>query len=342
MTKGPSRSLRCWAVLAIAVGTPGCATGGSVREIAPAPALAPSEVEQVQRTMAWRLVDEGDYDRALPLLRDLLAQYPRDAGLRLLLGIVLREKQMYGPALAELKLVVGWRPDSARAHAALGVLLDQMGRHGEAEKHHRQAVALRPSMATYHNNLGFCLFLSRRRPEAKEALERAIRLDPSLRRAYNNLGFLRGLDDDEDAALRAFRQAGSPAMAWTNMGLVAELRGRPQHARACYERALREQPDFAPALRNLRALDPQSDAGARGSRPDDGVAGGVGERASRPWDDSDDGGGVNSEAVEGEAAPDRPVDAAPVQAPVEAPVQAPRGGTTPTAATLRRGGGERP
>jgi len=282
--------------------------------------------------MAWRLVDEGDYDRALPLLRSLLAQYPRDAGLHLLLGIVLREKQMHGPALAELRLVVGWRPDSARAHAALGVLLDQMGRHREAEAQHRRAVALRPGVAAYHNNLGFCLFLSRRRREALESLERAIRLDPGLRRAYNNLGFLRGLDDHEDAALRAFRQAGSPAMAWTNMGLVAELRGRPQRARLCYERALREQPGFAPALRNLRALDPQVEPGERGTRPDDAAAGGAEPGAPPALDDSEV---VIGEPVEGEAAPDRPVDARPTQVTP--------GGTTSTGAILSGGGGgERP
>ncbi|MBK8480159.1 MAG: tetratricopeptide repeat protein [Proteobacteria bacterium] len=247
------------ALLLGALGAFGCATAAVAPEIGPPSAMKAADVEQVQRAMVWRLVEEGDYDRALPQLRGLLAQYPRDPGLRLLLGIVLREKQMHGPALAELKLVVRWRPDSARAHAALGVLLDQLSRHDEAERHHRRAVALRPGVAAYHNNLGFCLFLNRRRPEAKEELELAIRLDPTLRRAYNNLGFVRGLDDDEEEALRAFRQAGSQAMAWTNMGLVAELRGRPQRARLYYERALREQPGFSAAQRNLRALEPQVD-----------------------------------------------------------------------------------
>ena len=333
MKGGPGASLRCCAALVIGAGALGCATGGSGREIAPAPVLAPSDVEQVQRTMAWRLVDEGDYDRALPLLRSLLAQYPRDAGLHLLLGIVLREKRMHGPALAELKLVVEWRPDSARAHAALGVLLDQIGRHREAEAQHRRAVALRPGVAAYHNNLGFCLFLSRRRGEAVDAIERAIRLDPGLRRAYNNLGFLRGLDDDEDAALRAFRQAGSPAMAWTNMGLVAELRGRPQHARQCYERALREQPGFAPALRNLRALDPQVDSSERGTRSDDGTRGDAGS-GSAPLQALDDGEVVTSDPVEGDAAADPPSDDSPGQG---TPDGVTPGGTTPTSG----GGGER-
>lgn len=278
----PTMLLLARAQLAAGLILVGCATGGAAGAPTSAPALKPSEVEQVQREMVWRLVDEGDYDRALPQLRNLLAQYPRDAGLRLLLGIVLREKQMYGPALAELTLVVGWRPASARAHAALGVLLDQMGRHVEAETHHRRAVALRPTVAVYHNNLGFCLFLSRRRPEAQAALERAIRLDPGLRRAYNNLGFVRGLDDDEEAALRAFRQAGSQAMAWTNLGLVAELRGQPQRARRYYERALREQPGFAPAQRNLRALEPQVD------RQDDAAAGGERVPAALLGDEPDD------------------------------------------------------
>lgn len=51
-------------------------------------------------------------------------------------------------------------------------------------------------------------------------------------------------------------------MALTNMGVVEEMRGQPLTARRYYERALKERPDFEPALRNLSALDSQISSSA--------------------------------------------------------------------------------
>lgn len=219
--------------------------------------LDASELALVRYQMADRLVAERDYDRALPYLQVLRARHPKDLRIRLLLGIVLREKGTYPVAERELKAVLDKAPRSPHAHAAYAVLLDKVGRLKQAEKHHREALRLQPADPRYHNDLGFCLFLQKRFSEAKEAYLEAIRLDPGMRLAFNNLGFIYGLDGDDEAAMRSFSQAGSRAMALTNMGLVAELRGRPQSARRFYERALRAAPGYAPAQRNLDALEPQ-------------------------------------------------------------------------------------
>lgn len=234
----------------------GCATGQHAR---PTDAqLTPRDVVQLRITMAESLVQRRDYDRALPYLKDLLARDPtRSPRVRLMLGIVLREKGMYRAAATELRKVLKQRPRSARAQAAYGVLLDKMSRHSAAEKHHRRAVALDADNGRYHNDLGFCLFLQRRLDDAKKVMREAIRLDPSLRRAFNNLGFIYGLEGDRQTALKTFKQAGSLAMALTNMGLVEELRGHPRSARRYYEKALRFEPNYGPALRNLRAVQPQ-------------------------------------------------------------------------------------
>jgi Flp pilus assembly protein TadD len=247
--RGP---LRC-AALAAAVGLVACAP----QPKHPKSALDQSELAQVRYLMADQLVGERDYDRALPYLQMLRARYPQDLRIRLLLAIVLREKGTFTVAERELLAVLRQAPRSPHAHAAYGVLLDKTGRHAKAEQHHRQALRLQPGDPRYHNDLGFCLFLQKRFGEAKEAYLEAIRIDPGMRLAFNNLGFVYGLDGDDSGALRAFRQAGSQAMALTNMGLVAELRGKPQVARRYYERALRAAPGYPPALRNLQALDPQ-------------------------------------------------------------------------------------
>ncbi len=219
--------------------------------------LTPDRLARLRYRMADQLVAKRDYERALPYLRPLIRAHPDDLRLRLLLGIVLREKGMHRVAKKELGAVVKKAPKSAPAQAAFAVLLDKMGRHKKAEPHHRLAVNLSPKDSRYHNDLGFCLFLQRKYDQAQESLEQAILLDPGMRLAYNNLGYLHGVRGDDDKAMSAFRQAGSKAMALTNMGLVAEMRGQPGRARLYYERALRARPNYRPAKRNLRSLQPQ-------------------------------------------------------------------------------------
>jgi Flp pilus assembly protein TadD len=220
--------------------------------------LNPQEILELRLGIAQELIAQRDFDRALPYLQDLRMRLPtEEPQLRLMLGIVLREKKMYGAALVEMKAAWRLAPNEARIHGVYGVLLDKMQRHVEAEEHHRQAVKLAPRVAQVHNDLGFCLFLQHRLREAETELREAIRLDPTLRCAYNNLGFLLGLRGERQEAFDAFSQAGSQPMALTNMGLVEELRGRPQRARGYYEKALRLRPNYEPALLHLQAIEPQ-------------------------------------------------------------------------------------
>ena len=234
---------------------PGCATTATKKQD-----LTGKDVIQIRVSMARTMVEQKDHDRALPYLRALLADNlpPGPAiQVRLLLAIVLRDKAMYKVAEREVLFVLKQQPKNARAHNAYGVLLDKMGRHDAAERHHKRAVKLAPRLAAFRNDLGFCLFLRRKLEDAEEQLREAISLDPSMRRAFNNLGFVLGLQGNREASMNAFQQAGSTAMALTNMGVVAEMRGQPQMARRYYERALRHQHDYKPALANLRALEPE-------------------------------------------------------------------------------------
>ena len=218
------------------------------------------EVLAMRYAMAEALVQREQYGQAAPYVRDLLALHPKDARLHYLLGVILREQGVEGAAERELHKSVQLQPKAPAAYAALAVLRTKQRKLHAAEKLLRRAVELSPRSTRYHSDLGFCLLLQRRLPDALQSLEEAVRLDPSNRRAFNNLGLVLGLQGKRDAAMKAFRQAGSLVMALTNMGFVAQMRGRPLQARRYYERALQKRADFAPALRNLRSLDPNAAA----------------------------------------------------------------------------------
>jgi Tfp pilus assembly protein PilF len=221
----------------------------------PAASLPPRDALALRLRMAETLVAQRDYDAALPYLRDLLRQEPKVARLHFLIGVVLRQKGIYGPAQRELEESLSLDPRSSESHAALASLFGRTHRVGLAEKHLRQAIKLAPGHAPHHNDLGVCLLMQRRYKDARTSLEEAIRIDPGLRVAFNNLGFVYAMEEDDEAMVRAFEQGGGKAMALTNLGFVEQLRGRPASARRYYEQALRAQRGYAPALRNLRALE---------------------------------------------------------------------------------------
>jgi Flp pilus assembly protein TadD len=234
--------------------------------------LQPSQLEALRLRMAESLVQQRDYELALPYIRDLLPRHPRNPRLHLLLGIVLREKGIRGPAEQELRRALALDGNSSAAHAALASLLARSRRLAEAERHLRRAISLEPGHAPHHNDLGVCLLMQRRHGDARRALQQAIHLDPGLRVAYNNLGFVHAMEGDDEGMERAFSQAGGRAMALTNLGLVEELRGHPAAARRRYEEALRLQRGYPPALHNLRTLEPEA-AGPRPAEADDSAAG---------------------------------------------------------------------
>ena len=214
------------------------------------------DIRQLRYRLAESLVAQRSYEQAGPLVRDLLRQDGDNPRLHLLLGIVLREKGVLGGAENAFRRAEGLAPQDPEVQDAWGILRVKQKRLVAAVARHQKAVSLAPKVARYHNDLGVALLAQRKLPEARQAFETAIALDPGMRRAYNNLGFARGLDDDLDGARQAFAQAGSEALTLTNLGYLEQLRGKPNAARRYYEKALRVQQGFPPALNNLRALDP--------------------------------------------------------------------------------------
>ena len=73
--------------------------------------------------MAEALVRSQAYSDAAPYLRGLLAKYPKNARLHLLLGIVLREKGVLAAAEQEIRLAIRLRQIGDR-------LAKRLGKHG--------------------------------------------------------------------------------------------------------------------------------------------------------------------------------------------------------------------
>ena len=78
---------------------------------------------------------------------------------------------------------------------------------------------------------------------------------PQLSAPYVNLGILYRkagrLEQSEDALKTAVERNDGSAVAWTELGATQRLRGEFPNAAASYEKAISDDPNFAPAYRNL-------------------------------------------------------------------------------------------
>ncbi|HWA27412.1 MAG TPA: tetratricopeptide repeat protein [Lacunisphaera sp.] len=129
-------------------------------------------------------------------------------------------------ALAHYEYVLGRRPDSAETHTRLGDLLIRLGRKPEALAQYETALELNPRLAAVHYAMATHLVeIPSLAAEALEHARVAVSLEPDNVEAQNLLG------------------------------VIHARQGRPDEARACWNRALQLKPDFGPALRNLQLLD---------------------------------------------------------------------------------------
>lgn len=126
----------------------------------------------------------GDFDAALTLIDDLVADHPEQAPLHWHRARVLRALDRDDDALAAVERVIELKPDYAPAWLLRAELAapDADGHHPESDL--RRALALDPDLARAHLLLARCLGDGVRRDEAEAELARALELDAGQHEAW--------------------------------------------------------------------------------------------------------------------------------------------------------------
>lgn len=201
------------------------------------------------------MIQHHAHDTAIPLLRRAIAHNPNDANLHRMMGIVLRDRDLYREAIVELLLAWHFDAHNADTAAALGILYDKRGNQDAAQMWHQQAIDLNPHKAEYFNNLGFTYSLHRRDWPAIAAFREALRLHPGLRRAANNLGFVLARQHLMQEAYAAFVQGSTEkGQALANVGLAYELAKDQNGALYYYRLALQQNRGLQSVAVRLRYL----------------------------------------------------------------------------------------
>lgn len=160
------------ALLLLSVLSFGCGTSGSKR---PAPTTTRdahgftiAETERVgvgtrsDFQKANQAIEEGDFERAIELLLEIVEETPELSAAQINLGIAYQRADDLEAAEAALEKAIDAYPRHPVAHNELGIVLRRLGRFQDAREHYEAALTLYPDFHFARKNLAILcdLFIS--------------------------------------------------------------------------------------------------------------------------------------------------------------------------------------
>jgi tetratricopeptide (TPR) repeat protein len=199
-----------------------------------------------QRLPAWR--DD------LPIFQQALRQQPDSTSLRLLLASELARRGHHDFALRYLDEILSRNPTDLEALTSKGGVQVAMQDFSGARSTCERALALDPNAARCLYNIGYLDEVGGRFVEARANFERAYKINPELSQALLHQGLMEarvGMLDAAAGTLERAVQRIPTAAALNNLGSVYAERGEFAKAIRTFQTALRVDPSFELAQRNL-------------------------------------------------------------------------------------------
>jgi len=186
------------------------------------------------------------------------------------LGNVYRVEQDFARALAMYQKTAQLNPKNFRNHNNLGNAYAMQGLYEQALKAYQRALKHKPGYAEAHNNLGN-VYRSLGQPDrAIIHYQRAIRLNSAYSDAYHNLASVYGELKQYDNAIQTLetlcRNNPFIPVITNKLGVFYELSGQYDRAAEWYEHALKLQPRFPEAQKNLNRVNVRRNAERGGGR----------------------------------------------------------------------------
>jgi len=155
---------------------------------------------------------------------------------------------------------VGSPRDRAKAHTELAGAYFERGNLGVALEEVRQAVAADSNYAPAYNVLGLVHMDLRENPQAQQAFERALRINPNDADTNHNYAWFLCQTQREEQSIRFFLNSirnplyATPQKSYTLAGVCALRKNNEQDALDYFDRALRLDPNWLPAVMSLAHL----------------------------------------------------------------------------------------
>lgn len=146
-----------------------------------------SELLRMYR-QAVRLHNQGKYDEAIKIERELVEKDPQNGLYCNVFGATLHALGRYDEALEVKQKAVDLEPNNARFQDSLGITLHKMNRFEEAAEAKEKAVSLEPDNAAYHHSLSVTLDSAGLLEESLVSARKAVDLKPDSALYHNSLG----------------------------------------------------------------------------------------------------------------------------------------------------------
>jgi tetratricopeptide (TPR) repeat protein len=162
-------------------------SGFSQAQTHPAPATA-SATSSPESAEIQRLIKEGQHDKALKLIDEVLVKNPRDPQMRFRRGVALSMLDRTSEALAVFQKLVEDHPEMPAPYNNMAVILGAQGDYEKARQALEKAIRTNPAYATAYQNLGDVYAQL-----ASQAYTKALQLDKADTSVQPKLALLREL-----------------------------------------------------------------------------------------------------------------------------------------------------
>ncbi|CAN5436089.1 tetratricopeptide repeat-containing sulfotransferase family protein [soil metagenome] len=219
------------------------------------------------------LFNQGRFDQAEMLARDLCTRFPRHGFGWNALGAVLLQSGRSEEALEPMQKAAYLLAADPDAHNNLGTCLHMLGRITEAEACFRRTLKIKPDFTLAHNNLGSALQEQGRFAEAETNFDRAIELDPAYADAHYNLGTSLSMQGQTANAERCYRRTleinPGYGKALVALGVLKAGNGQFEAAEEFFQRAIAIDPGLSSAwsaIAGVRKMTREDEEWVRGAQ----------------------------------------------------------------------------
>jgi tetratricopeptide (TPR) repeat protein len=154
------------------------------------------------------MVLDNRVKEAISLLKDQLAQDPKNENMRLKLAGLYQRDGQDNAAIAELNNLLQVNPNSGEYHGALGEIYRLQKNFPKATEHYSRAVDLLPNQPGAKVQLAMLFELTKEVQKSRKLYEEALSQDPQNVIALNNLAYIKAEEgSDLDGALTLAQRA---------------------------------------------------------------------------------------------------------------------------------------
>jgi tetratricopeptide (TPR) repeat protein len=184
-------------------------TSGGGLPVAPAAEIDPKDRIAISNALhdAVVAVEDGAFQKAIPLLERVTTSDPDIPLAQLQLGVARAHQRQYDRAVRPLKRAVALKPEDMFAHYELGVALYETGDPKTAAGHFEIVASRMPEWADARYSLGSVYARIDRVTDASRELRAALALEPRHFRANLLLGRILTLQGDPQGGLKFLRTA---------------------------------------------------------------------------------------------------------------------------------------